>query len=233
MKKGAKIAIGVVCGIIAIGAIGSAANNSNDTTVTKGGAESSAAESKRTAEVSSAAESKAASAEDSTESSAPEPESSVPEPESSADTPANGTVTASVGDVVTTKELSFELNKAFTAKKIEDAGNPLLSADADDGKIYLVLEMTVENISDEKQNISTYYFHASVDDFSVDESYLLTDPDGLKYLSGTAMPGKKVKGYLAYEIDENWQSCEIAYTEVLRDEPTFTIQLDRSTVESR
>lgn len=224
MKKGAKIAIAVACGIVAIGVIGSAASQSDDTTVTKGGAGSGTAESRAAAEVSASGSKKASSDEKTKDSS---------EAESTKETSAQGSVTASVGDVVTTKELSFELNNAFTAKKIEDADNPLLSATADDGKIYLVLEMTVENISDEKQNISTYYFNASVDDFSVDETYLLTDPDGLKNLSGTAMPGKKVKGYLAYEVDENWQKCDIAYTELLRDEPTFSILLDRSNTESR
>ena len=200
MKKGAKIAIAVVCGIIAVGAIGSAMSNSDSTTVKKGGASSS------DTEVSKSTESNSSS---------------------------GGTVTATLGDVVKTKELSFELNSAFTAKKIENSSNEFLKSTADDGKVYLVLELTAENISDEKQTISSYLFHASVDNYSVDETLLLSDPDGLKYLSGTAMPGKKLKGYLAYEIDENWKNCEIAYTELLKDEPTFTILLDHSKIKSR
>lgn len=220
MKKGAVIAIAVVCGIVVIGAIGSAGSNSNDTTVTKGGTASSAVESGKSAATVSSAESKSDSEAGSKTDSKTESSSAT-------------AVTASVGDVVTTKELSFEINKAFTAKKIENPSNEFLTDTADDGKVFLVLELTVENISDEKQNISSYYFHTSVDDFSVDESLIVSDPDGLKYLSGTAMAGKKVKGYLAYEIDENWKKCEVAYTEMLKDDPTFTILLDSSTTESR
>lgn len=205
MKKGAKIAIAVVCGIIAVGAIGTAFGNSGSTTVKKGGASSS------DAEVSKSSGNKSSESESA----------------------SGGKVTATLGDVVKTKELSFELNNAFTAKKIESSSNEFLKNTADDGKVYLVLELTADNISDEKQNISSYFFHASVDDYSVDETLLISDPDGLKNLSGTVMPGKKLKGYLAYEIDENWKNCEIAYTELLKDEPTFTILLDHSKIKSR
>ena len=232
MKKGAVIAIAVVCGIVAIGAIGSAGSNSNDTTVTKGGAASSSVESSKPAATVSSAESKTDSETKSKTDTKTEPKVES-KTESSADTSAGGTVTASVGDVVTTKELSFEINKAFTTKKIEHPSNEFLTDKASDGKVYLILEMTVENISDEKQNINLFYFHTSVDDFTVDQSILLSEPDGLKTLSGTAMPGKKVKGFLAYEVDENWKKCEVAYTELLKDNPTFTIVLDRSTTENR
>ena len=55
----------------------------------------------------------------------------------------------------------------------------------------------VENNSKEDLNISDLYFSAYEDGFAID-SYIFTDGIGVESLSGTASPGKKIKGAIVY-----------------------------------
>lgn len=187
MKKSAKIAIGVVCGIVAIGIIASASGGSEKATVTSGN-----------------------------------PTSSV---SGSGDT---GTATATVGDTVDTKKLKMSLFKAYTAASLTtDSG---YEETPSDGKVYLVLEFEAENISDEKQTISTLYFAASVDGYNVNDKFITSKPDGLSLFSGEIMPGKKNKGYIVYEADKDWQECEVAYTPGFSKTPTCTFVIKSSDI---
>lgn len=81
----------------------------------------------------------------------------------------------------------------------------------DDGKKYLVLFFEVENVSDEDQHINQFNFDAYEDDYGIDISFILSNPEGYSVLSGDLKPGKKMKGYAAYEVNANWKKLEVTY----------------------
>lgn len=195
MKTGAKIAIGAVVAVIAIGAISSAGKSDDTPTVSQASSSNSSSSNSSSKNAAVATESKA---------------DEIP--------------TATVGDTVTTKDLKITLTKAFTAKTIETSISGY-DEKPDDGKIFLILEIEAENISDQKQNLSYLNFQSSIDDYSVDVDYLISaKPDGLSILSGDFMPGKKLTGYIAYQVSADWKELEAAYMDNIFDsKATFNL----------
>lgn len=146
------------------------------------------------------------------------------------DNPHNETL--SIHDTGHTSNFDINIIKAYTAKTLQDPDNEFFKASAGDGQVYLILEMEVKNTSDKKQSFSSYEFTASIDDYTVDSEYLLFNPNRMDYLmGGDIMAGKKLSGYLAYEIDQNWKECELAYTEIFDDNPSFTYHFTNSDIE--
>lgn len=80
----------------------------------------------------------------------------------------------------------------------------------DDGKVFAVCNFLVENTSKEDLDISSLYFSAYEDGFAID-SYIFTDGIGVDDLSGTASPGKKIKGAIVYEVSEDFKELELEY----------------------
>ena len=83
----------------------------------------------------------------------------------------------------------------------------------DEGKEYLVFFFDVENISEESQYISDFDFTGYVDGYELEVEYLYNDIDGIGALDATLKPYKKTKGYVAFEVEENWKSFEIRYSD--------------------
>lgn len=83
-----------------------------------------------------------------------------------------------------------------------------------DGNVFLVCQFEIENDSSAEINVSSMVsFNAYCDDYSV--SLSITGEmleDSWKSLDGTVAPGKKINGVIAYEIPQDWQKMEIAYT---------------------
>ena len=75
-------------------------------------------------------------------------------------------------------------------------------------------------VSNENQYVNTLYFKAYVDNYDVSEKYLMGDVDGYSSMlsSGRDLaPGKKTKGYMAYEVDKSWKNFETIYKEGFLD----------------
>ncbi len=70
-----------------------------------------------------------------------------------------------------------------------------------------------ENIDDESKYISTYNFSGYVDDEAVQTKKLFNDVDNTSALNVDLASGKKVRGYVAFEINEDWKKFEIHYKE--------------------
>lgn len=106
-------------------------------------------------------------------------------------------------------KISFEMAKQYD--EIQEGDNDLLVAKPEDGKKYLVLFFEFENISDEEQNVNMLYGKAYCDDYDIDCNYLIVKPEGYSTLSGDLPAGKKLKGYVAYEVDPDWKKLEFTY----------------------
>lgn len=135
--------------------------------------------------------------------------------------------TSQSGNDMVSGNLKFTIDKVITTKLLKGE-NEYLNDKANDGKAFVIIEMTAENIGDENDYVNPLYFSASSDDISISDAVLLNKPDGLEMFSGDIMSGKKRKGYLAYKLEENWKSVEISYTEVLDNKPAFTYTVNRS-----
>lgn len=106
-------------------------------------------------------------------------------------------------------KISFEMAKQYD----EIQQSEYLTAKPEEGKKYLALFFEIENISSEEQNINMFYHKAYLDDYEIDQKALLVKPEGYDMLSGNLAAGKKLKGYVCYEVDPDWQKLEFTYTD--------------------
>lgn len=118
------------------------------------------------------------------------------------------------GNYIEQDNLKITLEKAVQYDKIE---SDYISDEPDAGKKYLVLFMEAENISDEDQYINMFYTQAYVDDYEVEQDALIVEPEGYGMFSGDLAPGKKLKGYVCYQVDPDWKSLEFTYTDGILD----------------
>lgn len=97
----------------------------------------------------------------------------------------------------------------FTANEIKESdGDTFLEPDA--GKVYVGVKFTVENISDEEQSVSSLLlFEAYADDVKCDYSFGAMSAFGDGTLDGSIQPGKKLVGWYAVEVSQDWKTIEI------------------------
>ncbi len=83
---------------------------------------------------------------------------------------------------------------------------------ADDGKIFVLLELQIENNTNKAVSInSTFGFEAICDDYSVDYSFS-ADMNTDNALSTTDLkPGRKLKGWKGFEVPENWHEIIMTF----------------------
>lgn len=93
-----------------------------------------------------------------------------------------------------------------------------------DGKEFLVVFFEVENISSETQNFSLFNLDYYVDDFKTPQTIIGSQIDNAMQLGATQVEaGKKVKGYLAFEVSPDWKNLNITYNEDLLKEDNENI----------
>ena len=82
----------------------------------------------------------------------------------------------------------------------------------DEGRVYLVFELEVENNRDESIAISSLLsISAYADDYALDFSLHGTSADSVQSLDGEIAAGKKKRGIIAYDAPEDWQVAEIRF----------------------
>ena len=110
---------------------------------------------------------------------------------------------------------TFGLNETATFKNLKFTASELLESEGENfftpasGKIFVGVKFTIENISSETQNVSSLLlFEAYCDDIKLEYSFNATCAfDGT--LDGEVAPGKKLVGYYAVEVPENWGTVEL------------------------
>lgn len=115
----------------------------------------------------------------------------------------------------TAKEETFSLNETavfnnlkFTATEIKESnGESFFTPES--GNVFVGVNFTIENTSDEEQDISSILlFDAYSDDVKCDYSFTAACAFG-DTLDGSIAPGKKMVGWYAVEVPQNWQSVEM------------------------
>lgn len=80
----------------------------------------------------------------------------------------------------------------------------------EEGKVFVGVKFTIENISDEEQSVSSILlFDAYCDDVKCSYSISANCAFDEGTIDGTISPGKKMTGYYAVEIPENWKNLEL------------------------
>lgn len=134
--------------------------------------------------------------------------------ESKEDNKSDKDVVAGVGETLDYNGLQMTLD---SVKKYED-NSEYFTDDPGEGKMFVLLWITVSNTTDEDDYVNMFYEDSYCDDIGIDPAAMLVNVDG-KELWGDVAAGKKAKGYVAYALDENWQTLEFYYKpEIFGDE---------------
>lgn len=97
-----------------------------------------------------------------------------------------------------------------------------------DGKIFLLAEFEIQNKSDTDLNVSSALnFNAYSDDYALDYSLTaLLEKDG-NQLDGAIAPGKKMKGWIGWEVPKDFSNVEINYKYNILNDEAFTFVINK------
>lgn len=132
-----------------------------------------------------------------------------------------------VGAYIQGDDWKISLLSAKTYDNLPDAEGFYKDTPAD-GKKYLVLQFEVENISSEDNFFNYFYIDSYLDKYSIDPSITINHVDGKKMLGGDVQAGKKLAGYLAWEVPADWKEFQFTYKEwASSDKTTFVVKPDQ------
>lgn len=95
-----------------------------------------------------------------------------------------------------------------TLSKVDDY------TEAQNGKEFLIVFFDAENVSTETENFSLLNMDYYIDDVKTPQTILGTYIDGRLQLGAAAVEsGKKVEGYMAFEVSPEWRKVDISYNE--------------------
>ena len=105
----------------------------------------------------------------------------------------------------------------------------VVQEDSYEGQVYIHLVYECTNTSSEDLTINYGNFEGYADDYLADNSsYIeMEATKSLKMLSGTIATGKKIKGFVAYRVPEDFQVVECRYTDKDGNHVTYVIQRDQ------
>lgn len=117
-----------------------------------------------------------------------------------------------IGEIAETKQV-----KATITQMEKSQGTEFNKPSA--GHEFVLLHMTIENVSDQEVNVSSMLnFDAYVDDSAINENLgAQISKEGTNTMDGTIAAGKKLTGVLAYEVPQGWKKLEIHYRPNLSD----------------
>ena len=120
---------------------------------------------------------------------------------------------ANVGESLVIDTLTVTLNSVN--EYVDNSGWD----DAEEGKIFVILNFTVKNNGTSDDSFSSFNEGSYCDDVAIDTAFLW-NYDGDE-IWGSVNAGRSKIGYVAYEAPKNWQKIELIYQELFGDEFTF------------
>jgi hypothetical protein len=133
-------------------------------------------------------------------------------------TAATEVKTFKIGDSVKAGNLIFTVNSTRT-----DAGGEFIKPD--DGKIYYIVDVTVENTGDESENVSSMLMFKLID--SDGYNYSVTfGPETQGQVDGEIAAGRKLRGELVFEIPEDAEGLELEIDPTIFGSGKIIVELD-------
>lgn len=95
-----------------------------------------------------------------------------------------------------------------------------------DGNIFLIAEFEISNNTEKELSISSMMsFEAYADDYALNYCLsALLEKDG-NQLDGTIAPGKKMKGWIGWEVPEDYSNVEIHFTDSVWSNDKFIFEI--------
>ena len=116
----------------------------------------------------------------------------------------------------TNAEKTYGINESVTLDDLRFTANEIKVSEGDEfftpqsGNVFIGVNFTVENISDEEQSVSSpLLFDAYADDAKCDYSFNAACAFYDGELDGSIAPGKRLAGWYAVEVPENWSKLEL------------------------
>lgn len=97
-----------------------------------------------------------------------------------------------------------------------------------DGKVFLLAEFEIANNTDKELAISSMLsFEAYADDYKLDYSLgAMIDKEGSQ-LDGSIAAGKKMKGWIGWEVPQDYQNVEIHFTDNVWSSEKFIFVIEK------
>lgn len=97
-----------------------------------------------------------------------------------------------------------------------------------DGNVFLMAEFEIVNNSDSEMNVSSMLsFEAYADDYVLNYSLGAITENNDTQLDGTIAAGKKMKGYIGYEVPKDWSTVEIHFTDDVWSDNKFKFEIKK------
>lgn len=129
------------------------------------------------------------------------------------------TETFEIGDSVKAGNLIFTVNSTRT-----DEGGDFIKPD--EGKIYYIVDVTVENTGDESETVSSLMMFKLFD--SQGYNYTITiGPETQGSVDGEISAGRKLRGELAFEIPKDATGLELQIDPTLFGSGQIIVNLDK------
>ena len=97
-----------------------------------------------------------------------------------------------------------------------------------DGNVFLMAEFEIVNNSDSEMNVSSMLsFEAYADDYALNYSLGAITDNNDTQLDGTIAAGKKMKGYIGYEVPKDWSTVEIHFTDDVWSDNKFKFEIKK------
>ena len=114
------------------------------------------------------------------------------------------------------KEEVFGLNETAAFKSLKITATEIKKSSGDEffkpeeGKEFVGIKFTVENISNEEEHVSSLLlFDSYADDVKLEYSLTANTVFKEGTIDGSVKPGKKLIGWYALEVPKNWKDLEI------------------------
>lgn len=140
------------------------------------------------------------------------------------DEPSSSTQSESKEETFGLKETAVFDNLKVTVTEVKESkGTDYFKPEK--GNIFVGVNFTIENISDESETISSLLmFEAYVDDVSADMSFTGACAFDNKSVDGDLAPGKKLVGWYVIETSKEWSEIEVIVKPELLSDSTATFK---------
>ncbi|MBQ7876691.1 MAG: DUF5067 domain-containing protein [Clostridia bacterium] len=99
---------------------------------------------------------------------------------------------------------------------------------AGEGNVFVGVEFLIENTTEEEVNMSSLLmFEAYADDMSCDYSITGTSAFGGETVDGAVASGKKLQGWYAIEVPEDWKTIEMKVSPDIMDDKSATFVFNK------
>lgn len=98
-----------------------------------------------------------------------------------------------------------------------------------DGNVFVLANFEIANNSDSELSISSALsFEAYADDYALNYSFnALMEKTDSTQLDGTIAPGKKMNGWIGYEVPADWSTIEIHFTDNVWSSNKFVFEITK------